>query len=707
MTPPVTIARHGAVHGGVQGNVAVIAIDFPPVNALSKTVRQGLLDAVRALEADPDVAALVISGGPGRFIAGADIREMSQPPDAPFLPDVVAAIDACAKPVVAAIAGAALGGGCEIALACDLRLGGPKALVGLTETRLGLIPGAGGTQRLPRLVGVAQAIALICEGRVLKAGDALALGLLDEVVEGDLLAEAIARAPGVTKRRLSELPVPAGDDAAEEAAIARARKGAKGVPAIAEAIRVIRAAGEAEFTTGLAAERAAFLALRESAEAKALRHLFFAEREAGKVPGLESVAPRPLEAVAVIGAGTMGAGIAVALADAGFAVTLVERDGEAAAAGLQRVADLYARQVKSGRLTDAQGVERRARVTPTADWSRLAAADLVVEAAFEDLAVKADIFRRLDAVAKPGAVLATNTSYLDLDAIAAVTSRPQDVVGLHFFAPANVMKLLEVVRPARTAPDVIATALALAKRMGKQPVVAGNCDGFIGNRIYALYRRHAEVLVEDGASPQEVDAALEAYGFAMGIFAVSDMSGLDIAYAMRKRRAATRDPAERYVAIADRLVEQGRLGRKTGAGWYAYDAAGGKSADPVVEVLIAEARAEKAIAPRAFSAGQIQRRLLAVMANEGAKALAEGIALRASDIDLAFVHGYGFPRTKGGPMWAADQMGLRAVVTEVEAAHAAGGAGSEPAPLLLALARDGRGFADWQPTEQAEQQGGQ
>ncbi|MFG1333613.1 FAD-dependent oxidoreductase [Xanthobacter autotrophicus] len=695
MTPPVTIARHGAVHGGVQGNVAVIAIDFPPVNALSKTVRQGLLDAIGALADDASVAAIVISGGPGRFIAGADIREMSQPPDAPFLPDVVAAMDACAKPVVAAIAGAALGGGCEIALACDLRLGGPKALVGLTETRLGLIPGAGGTQRLPRLVGVAQAIALICEGRVLKAGDALALGLLDEVVEGDLFAEAIARAPGVTKRRLSELPVPAGDDAAEEAAIARARKGAKGVPAIAEAIRVIRAAGEAEFTTGLAAERAAFLALRESAEAKALRHLFFAEREAGKVPGLESVAPRPLEAVAVIGAGTMGAGIAVALADAGLAVTLVERDGEAAAAGLQRLADLYARQVKSGRLTQAQGAERRARVTPTADWSRLAAADLVVEAAFEDMDVKADIFRRLDAVAKPGAVLATNTSYLDLDAIAAETSRPQDVVGLHFFAPANVMKLLEVVRPARTAPDVIATALALAKRMGKQPVVAGNCDGFIGNRIYALYRRHAEVLVEDGASPQEVDAALEAYGFAMGIFAVSDMSGLDIAYAMRKRRAATRDPAERYVAIADRLVEQGRLGRKTGAGWYAYDAAGGKSADPVVEVLIAEARAEKAIVPRSFTPEQIQRRLLAVMANEGAKALAEGIALRASDIDLAFVHGYGFPRTKGGPMWAADQMGLRAVVTEVEAAHAAGGAGSEPAPLLLALARDGRSFADW------------
>ncbi|MFG1462933.1 FAD-dependent oxidoreductase [Xanthobacter sp. DSM 24535] len=688
VSSPVIVTRHGAV--------AVIGIDHSPVNALSQAVRQGLMEAVRALDADPGVAALVISGGPARFIAGADIREMSQPPSAPFLPDVVAAIDACGKPVVAAIAGAALGGGCEIALACDLRLGGPNALVGLTETRLGIIPGAGGTQRLPRLIGTTQAIALICEGRVLKAREALEVGLLDAVAEGDLLAAAVDRAPQVEKRRLSAHPVPPSDIAAEEAAAAHALKGAKGSPAIVEAIRVVRAAREGEFAAGLAQERSAFLALRESAEAKALRHLFLAERAALKVPGLEGAVARPISTAAVIGAGTMGAGIAVALADAGLPVTLVERDGDAARAGLDRAQGLYARQVKAGRLTQAQMAERLARITPAADWDPIAAADLVVEAAFEDLGVKMDIFRRLDAVAKPGAVLATNTSYLDLDAIAAATRRPQDVVGLHFFAPANVMKLLEVVRATKTAPEVLATVLALAKRMGKQPVVAGNCDGFIGNRIYAVYRRHAEYLVEDGASPEAVDAALETYGFAMGIFAVSDMSGLDIAFAMRQRRAATRDPGERYVSIPDRLCDMGRLGRKTGSGWYAYDAAGLKSADPAVAEVIAAARAKAGIVPRAFAPADIQRRLLAVMANEGAKALAEGIALRASDIDLAFVNGYGFPRLKGGPMWAADRLGLAGVLAEMEAAHVAGGTGSEPAELLVELAKSGRSFADWQ-----------
>ncbi|MFG1184450.1 3-hydroxyacyl-CoA dehydrogenase NAD-binding domain-containing protein [Xanthobacter aminoxidans] len=685
---PITITRHGAV--------AVVHIDHAPVNALSRGVRQGLLDAVRSLDADVSVSALVLSGGPGRFIAGADLKEMALPPDAPFLPEVVGAIDACTKPVVAALDGAALGGGCEIALACDLRLGSAKALVGLTETRLGIIPGAGGTQRLVRLVGVAQAIALVCEGRVLKAGEALAVGLIDAVVEGDLLTEAIARAPAVAKRRLAALPVPVGDPAEEAAAAAKALKGARGVPAIAEAIRVITASKDADFASGLALERAAFLALRESPEAKALRHLFLAEREAVKVPGLEGAKARSVSSAAVIGAGTMGAGIAVALLDAGYPVILVERDDEAAQAGVARIDALYSRQVKSGRIDEAHKAERLARLLPASDYAALADADLIVEAAFEDMGVKTDIFRRLDGVAKQGAVLATNTSYLDLEAIAAATSRPEDVVGLHFFAPANIMKLLEVVKATHTAPDVLATALALAKRMGKQPVVAGNCDGFIGNRIYAVYRRHAEYLVEDGASPEQVDAALEAFGFAMGIFAVSDMSGLDIAYAMRKRRAATRDPAERYVSIADMLVETGRLGRKTNGGWYAYDANGNRTSDPAVTQIIAEARAAKGIQPRSFTHEQIQLRLLAVMANEGAKELAEGIALRASDIDLAFVNGYGFPRLKGGPMHAAEALGLPTILTEIKAAHATGGAGSDTAPLLAQLVAEGRAFADWQ-----------
>ncbi len=687
VTPPVSVSRHGAM--------AVVLIDHPPVNALSQAVRQSLMEAVRALAADPSVAGLVISGGPGRFIAGADLREMSLPPSAPILPDVLAAIDACPKPVVAAIDGAALGGGCELALACDVRLGGPKTLMGLTETRLGIIPGAGGTQRLARLTGVAEAISLICAGRVLKAKEALSLGLLDVLVEGDLLSEAIRLAAIAGKRRLSALPVPAGDIEAEEAAAARARKGAKGVPAIEAAIGVIKAARTETFAAGLAAERAAFLALRMSPEAQALRHLFFAEREAGKVPGIEGAKARPLASAAVIGAGTMGAGIAGALADTGLEVVLVERDEAGAQADLDRIRDLYGRQAKSGRLSGAQMAEKLARISATADWGSLGAADLVIEAAFEDLAVKTDIFRRLDQVAKAGAILATNTSYLDLDAIASATARPQDVVGLHFFAPAHVMRLVEVVRTARCAPDVLATALGLARKMGKQPIVAGNGDGFIGNRIYAVYRRHAEYLVEDGATPDEVDAALEAFGFAMGIFAVSDMSGLDIAYAMRQCRAATRDPDERYVAIADRLCEMGRLGRKSRAGWYAYDAEGRKSADSRVAEVISAARAEKAITPRAFTAEEIQRRLLAALANEGAKVLGDGIALRASDIDLAFVHGYGFPRAKGGPMWAADQMGLPALLKEVELLHRVGGAGSEPAPLLIELARTGASLAQW------------
>ena len=430
-------------------------------------------------------------------------------------------------------------------------------------------------------------------------------------------------------------------------------------------------------------------------EEEAQRYLRVAARLAAEVPGLQGVEPRRFERTAVIGAGTMGAGIAVSLADAGLPVQLLERDAAAADAGLERVTAIYHRQATRGRLTEAQVRERLARIAATADWSVLRNADLVVEAAFEDFAVKAEIFRRLDDLLPAGAVLASNTSYLDLDALAAVTRRAQDVLGLHFFSPANVMKLLEIVRGKRTAPDVLATGLALAAKLGKQPVVAGVCDGFIGNRIYAVYRRHAEYLVEDGASPQEVDDALESYGFAMGIFAVSDMSGLDIAFAMRRRRDATRNTAERYVAIPDRLCELGRLGRKTGAGWYAYDPAGKKQPDTLTARLIDAERKAKGIVARCFSPAEIQRRLIAVMANEGARELAEGIALRASDIDVAFVNGYGFPAAKGGPMWTADRIGLDKILTEMESAHAVGGAGSEPAPLLIELARSGKKFGDW------------
>jgi 3-hydroxyacyl-CoA dehydrogenase len=391
----------------------------------------------------------------------------------------------------------------------------------------------------------------------------------------------------------------------------------------------------------------------------------------------------------------MGADIAILLANAGLEVLVIEKDEASASTARNRLLQFYDRQVLEGRLAPEKATDLSSRLTVTHDWNKLFQQDLVIEAAYEDISVKVDIFRRLDSVVRADAILATNTSYLDIDVIAAATSRPHDVIGLHFFSPANIMKLLEIVLGSKTEASVVATALALAKRIGKTPVVAKNCDGFIGNRIYAQYRRHAEYLIEDGANPEEIDAALEAYGFAMGVFAVSDASGLDISWAMRKRREETRDPNERYVSIADSLCEAGRLGRKTGAGWYAYDKQNKKSVDPVVTALITSARAQKEISPRSFSQEAIQRRLLSVMVNEGAKLLMEGIAQRASDIDLTFTSGYGFPRIKGGPMWAADRLGLNDILKEMEFAHMAGGAGSEPAPLLIELVRNGGTLADW------------
>lgn len=434
---------------------------------------------------------------------------------------------------------------------------------------------------------------------------------------------------------------------------------------------------------------------KDASEETALRYLTAAEQAAAVVPGADEAPPRTIERVAVIGAGTMGAGIAVSLADAGLAVDLLEQNADATAAGARRVQDLYQAWVKRGRLSEAEVAERMARIHASDDWGVVAAADLIIEAAFEDMAVKNVIFSRLDQLARPGAVMATNTSYLDVNAIANVTARPADVLGLHFFSPAHVMRLLEVVQADRTAPDVLATGLALGRRIGKLPIVARVCDGFIGNRIFAVYRRHAEYLLEEGASPQEIDEALRAYGFAMGPFAVSDMSGLDIAWAMRKRRALTRDPSERYVSIPDRLCEAGRLGRKAGRGWYDYD--GGKARpSSEVDAIIAEERERAGVQPTRFTREQIQRRILAVIVNEGARVLEEGISLRPSDIDLVFVNGYGFPRLKGGPMFAADQRGLDAVLADMEEAARVGGAGSEPAPLLVRLAREGSSFAGWQ-----------
>lgn len=682
---PVTLQRHGAI--------AVIVIDNPPVNAMSRAVRAGLAEALATAAADTDVEGIVIRGAGKCFVAGADLTEMSRPPVPPLLSELVEAIDALDKPVVAAINGAALGGGLEIALACDLRIADARAQLGLPETRLGIVPGAGGTQRLPRLVGTARATELITNARIVRAAEALTLGLIDRIASGELLAEATAAATSTPKRQVSSLVPPAEDEEAHRKLMFAARSKAKTSRAVAEAIGLVERAGKVAFAIGLAEERQTFFTLRESAEAKALRHIFFAERSAGKVPGLDSVSPRKVERVGVIGAGTMGKGIAVSLADAGFAVDLVERDAAASALGETGLRELYQRQVASGRLSEAQAAERVGRIRSSVDWSVLAGDDLVIEAAFENMTVKTDIFGRLDKIAKPAAILASNTSYLDIDAIAAATGRPHDVVGLHFFAPANIMRLLEVVRGKDTSADVLATALAFATKLGKQPVVARNAPGFIGNRIFAAYRRHAEYLMEDGASPYAIDAALVAYGFAMGPFATSDLSGLDISYAMRRSLDATRDPKERYVRVADRLVERGRLGRKSEAGYYSY-LTGKPEHDPETERIVAAERAAKGITAKAFTPEQIQRRIIAVMANEGAALLEQGIALRAADIDLVLVNGYGFPRSKGGPMWAADQDGLTEIVDEIEAAASENPGSITLSNLLKQQAREGRSLYD-------------
>jgi 3-hydroxyacyl-CoA dehydrogenase len=644
-----------SVSGRLVDGVLVVTIDNPPVNAASADMRAGLFAAIRHAVDTSDIDAVVITGAGRNFVGGADIKEFGAPIVPPVLPDVIGLIEGSEKPVVAAINGAALGGGLEIALGCHRRIAATEAKLGLPEVKLGIVPGAGGTQRLPRLTGAAAAIDLIAAGRIIPAAEALSLGIVDGVTAADVTADAVAVATalvGQKLRRTGELAVPATDVAAVEQAAAKALARARGQLAPVEAVRLVREAGHVSLADGLADERATFVKLRDSDQAKALRHVFFAERAAAKVSGLQGVAPRAVSTIGIVGTGLMGAGIAVSALDAGFRVIGIEQTGEAAAKGHDRIVALLDRAVSSGRI-DADGrAERLARLSVAGDATQLADADLVIEAVFDDLEVKTELFARLDGIVRPDAVLATNTSYLDPEIIAAATSRPERVLGLHFFSPANVMRLVEVVRCAKTAPDVLATGVSVARRLGKLPVVCGVCEGFVGNRIFSAYRREAEFLLEDGALPHEVDAAMEAYGFAMGPFAVFDLAGLEIAWARRKRQAATRDPRERYVDIADRLCEAGRFGQKTGRGWYAY-VEGKRTVDPEVTALIEAGRAAKGITPRTIAANEIVTRLLGAMTAEGRKILAEGIIERSSDIDLVMINGYGFPAHKGGPMYAA------------------------------------------------------
>ncbi len=643
------------VSGTVTDGVLVVTLDNPPVNAASQTVRAGIMAALAHLNGNSTLKAMVITGAGKSFVGGADIREFGKPPVDPILPDVVSAIEASEKPVIAALNGVALGGGLEIALACHQRIAAPAAKLGLPEVKLGLVPGAGGTQRLPRLTGVAAAIEMIGSGRAVSAAEALRLGVIDRIAGGVLVEEAIALAGEQARRptrRTGTLPVRAGAEADLEAAAKKVLGKARGQTAPAEAIRLVKLAAHATLDTGLAEERRTFLELKDGEQARALRHVFFAERASAKVDGLEGVQPRKLETIGIVGMGLMGSGIAVSALDAGFRVIAVEQSAEAAEKGRTRIEDMLRKNLVSGRIDQTGFDARISRLKTAGDKAALQPADLVIEAVFDDYDVKATLFRELEGIVRDDAILATNTSYLDPDRLAAETRNPARVIGLHFFSPANIMRLMEVVKGAKTAPDVLATGLQLAKRLGKLPIVCGVTEGFIGNRIFSAYRKEAEFLLEDGASPAEIDSAMEGFGMAMGPFAVFDLAGLEIAWARRKRQAATRDPAERYSVIADRLCEAGRFGQKAGRGWYAY-VDGKRQEDPAVTEMIAAARREKGIVPKDFTSGEITRRLVSAMADEGRKLMAEGIASRASDIDLVLINGYGFPAHRGGPMFMA------------------------------------------------------
>ncbi|WP_028353341.1 3-hydroxyacyl-CoA dehydrogenase NAD-binding domain-containing protein [Bordetella petrii] len=697
-------APHGAVASQRHDGILVLTIDNPPVNALSADVRRGLADAIQAAQDDASVQAVLLVGAGRNFIAGADIREFGKPPQPPALPDVCNAIEASAKPVVAALHGAALGGGLEIALAAHYRIALPGARLGLPEVNLGLLPGAGGTQRAPRLAGAAAALDLMLSGRHASAEEALSLGLVDRLDSGaDALAAGLAYArellaQGAAPRRTRDATAALADRAAAQAAIDAARAQvearARGLFSPAKIIDAVQAALDQPFDAGLRTERALFLQCLDSPQRAGLVHAFFAERETAKAPETRAAQPRPLERLGVVGGGTMGAGIAVAMLDAGLPVVMVEQDDAALARGRARVEQVYDLLIKKGRLDAAGKAERMARYRGATSYDALADADLIVEAVFEDMDVKTAVFAALDRVAKPGAVLASNTSYLDIDRIAAATRRPADVLGLHFFSPANIMKLLEVVVGGRSAPDTVATGFELARRLRKVPVRAGVCDGFIANRILAVHRQAAELMMEDGASPYQIDDAVRAFGYPMGPYQMTDLAGGDIGWATRKRRAATRDPQLRYVQIADRLCERGWFGQKTGRGFYLYpDGARTGTPDPEVLAIIDAERQRAGITPRAFDQEEILRRYLAAMINEAANVVREGIALRPLDVDVAFLYGYGFPRHRGGPMHYADQVGLPRILADIREFAPQDPHFWKPAPLLVELAESGRTFA--------------
>ena len=699
MPGSVTIERHEGV--------ALLTLNNPPVNGLSFAMRAELGDCVMEALADDGVTAIVIAGAGRMFCGGADIREFdaATPPGAASLPAVLDEIEASRKPVVAAVHGVAAGGGLEVALACHVRIVAPGTRLGLPEVTLGIVPGAGGTQRLPRLIGVEAALDVIVGGKLLPAERAVALGIADELAEGDIRDAAIARARqlaagGAPLRRASALDERLAAARAHPEVFAAFRKKmakrARGFDAPYACVECVENAVALPYAEGMAAERRIFERLRASDQSAAQRHAFFAEREASKIPDVpRETQPLAIEQAAVIGCGTMGGGIAMTFANAGIPVTVVDASAEALDKGLAVIAKNYAATVSKGRLSQADMDARLDRISGSVGYEDVRGADIVVEAVFERMDIKQEVFRQLDALCKADAVLATNTSTLDVNALAAVTSRPESVIGTHFFSPANVMRLMENVRGERSSARTIATVMQLAKRLGKVGVLVGVCDGFVGNRMLAPYLREAEFLLEEGALPQQIDRVIYEFGLPMGPFQMSDLAGNDVSWYIRQRQAATRPAHLRYSVIADRICEQGRFGQKTGAGWYRYEP-GNRTpvADPVVEQVIAGAAAEAGIIRRAVSDEEIVPRCLYPLVNEAAKILEEGIALRAGDIDVVWMHGYGFPRYRGGPMFWADLVGLRTIYDTMSRLHDEHGEWLEPAPLLKRLAEQGKGFGD-------------
>ena len=690
-----------------QADIGVITIENPPVNALSPGVPEGIGTAIQTAAQDADLRAIVLIGAGRTFIAGADINEFGKitsgkRPGLSLLP-LLLAIEDCPKPVVMAIHGTAFGGGLEVAMAGHYRVAVASAQVGQPEVKLGIIPGAAGTQRLPRLAGVAKAVEMCHLGDPISASEALAAGIVDKIVDGDLLAgavafarEAAARPARKTRERLEKL----GDAQANAPIFAAARQLAKtrqrGLIAPLSAIDAVEAATQLPFEEGCRKEADLFQKCLFSAQSKALIHVFFGERAVGKIPGIPKDTPLlPIRKAAVIGAGTMGGGIAMNYANAGIPVLLKDSTQDALDRGVATIAKNYSNSVKKGRFPQDVMDRRMALIRPALEFDGFEEADIIVEAVFENMKLKKEVFSKLDGIAKLDAILASNTSTLDIDEIAHSTKRPEMVIGHHFFSPANVMRLLEIVRGKATSKTVIATSMDLAKKLKKVGVLVGNCRGFVGNRMIHPYGREAQFLVEEGATVEAVDRALYDFGMAMGPLAMGDLAGLDVGWRIRKEFKHLEKPGVRQPLVADQLCEMGRYGQKTGAGWYRYDENRRPAPDPEVAQLIAKSAAKAGIPRRHIGEEEIAERTIYALVNEGARILEEGIALRAVDIDIIYVNGYGFPAYRGGPMWYADSVGLDKVFARVEAFHREHGENWEPAPLLARLAREGKTFASF------------